>query len=250
VEVARGLGARVVSHERKGFVEPARAFACAQSLGEWILILDADELVPAALARTLRRLAAEDAADVVRIPRLNYLLGEPLLHSGWNPGRDRQVRFFKRGRVVLSGMVHEGPRPEAQARILDLPVAPGLALVHFNYVDTAQFLQKLDAYTSIEARQAYEAGERPSTLLALWRASREFATRYAWHGGWRDGWRGLHLCLLMAGYAIARSAKLHERVLVGRREEVEQRYRHAAERLLAEVGKGNEESQPRPGSGG
>ena len=46
VEIARSFGAHVASHARTGFVEPARAFACAQAAGDWILVLDADELVP------------------------------------------------------------------------------------------------------------------------------------------------------------------------------------------------------------
>lgn len=235
VDIARDLGARVLNHERIGFVEPARAFSCAQARGEWILILDADELVPAPLARELRRIAREDLADAVRIPRLNYILGGPLLHSGWNPDRDRHLRFFKQGHVELSPRIHVGPRIRAGARQLDLPEGPDMALVHFNYTDTAQFLEKLNTYTSVEAQQAQQSGERPSIRLTLWRASRDFAARYLWHGGWRDGWRGLHLCLLMMAYAVARSAKLHELTLVGRREEIEKNYRLAAERLLATV---------------
>ena len=36
-EIARSLGARVLLHEKTGFVEPARAYAEAQALGDWIL---------------------------------------------------------------------------------------------------------------------------------------------------------------------------------------------------------------------
>ncbi|PYU89881.1 MAG: glycosyltransferase family 2 protein, partial [Acidobacteria bacterium] len=73
VEIAREYGAKVYSHEPMGFVEPARAFAVAQAGGDWILILDADEVVPLLLSRRLREIARRDEADVVTLPRLNYL---------------------------------------------------------------------------------------------------------------------------------------------------------------------------------
>ena len=234
-KVARDLGARVVRHDRVGFVEPVRAFSCAQARGEWILLLDADEVVPARLASALLLVAAEDAADVVRIPRLNHILGGPLLHSGWNPERDRHARFFKAGQIVFSDVIHEPPRARPGARVQDLPFEPGNALVHFNYTDVSQFLGKLDTYTSIEALQAVERGDSPDTLRTLTRALREFAVRYLWHGGWRDGWRGIHLCLLMFGYAVVRSAKIHELAHTGGRGAVTERYRREAEALIEGV---------------
>ena len=48
VEIAEEFGARIFTHERVGYADPARAFAFARATGDWILILDADELVPRA----------------------------------------------------------------------------------------------------------------------------------------------------------------------------------------------------------
>jgi glycosyltransferase involved in cell wall biosynthesis len=48
VEIAEAFGARIFTHERVGYADPARAFAFARATGDWILILDADELVPRA----------------------------------------------------------------------------------------------------------------------------------------------------------------------------------------------------------
>ena len=200
----------MASHARTGFVEPARAFACAQAAGDWILVLDADELVPPGLARRLRAIADGDGADVVRVPRVNYMLGAPLLHSGWNPERDRQVRFWRRGAVELPERIHGHPVPRPDMRLHDLPYADGEALVHLSHLDVAAFLDKLNAYTGVEARQALARGERPGAWRALGAATREWLARYLRHGGWRDGWRGLYLSFFMAGYRLAAAAKLAE----------------------------------------
>lgn len=235
-EIARGFGARVFGHERTGFADPARGFGCARATGDWLLVLDADELVPEPLSRRLLSLADNDEADVVRVARLNYLLGGPLRRAGWNPARDRQTRFFKRGRLQMSPLIHQHGTASPGARVVELEDGPGLALVHFNYLDTTHFLHKLDSYTSIEAAEARARGEAPSAPRMLLRAAREFVARYVRHGGYAEGWRGLSLSLLMASYHVAAYAKLAESGEVGSREDAMRRYREEAEGLLGAYG--------------
>ena len=93
VERAKSLGAKMFEHPRVGFVEPARATAVSYASGEWVLILDADEMVPMPLSRELRKIVEQDSADVCRLPRLNYILGKPMLYGQHAPDRDPQVRF-------------------------------------------------------------------------------------------------------------------------------------------------------------
>jgi len=231
-EVARAFGATVATHPRTGFVEPARAFACAQARCDWILVLDADEIVPPALARRLRRVAASDEADVVRVPRINHIFAAPVLHSGWNPERDLQTRFWKKDAVTQPEGIHGHAAPRAAMRVLDLPARDGECLVHLSHADVSAFVAKLDAYTSVEAAQAFARGERPSAVRALRAAAREWLARYVRHGGWRDGWRGFHLSLLMAGYRLTAAAKLAERWDVGGRGVAEARYAAVAESIL------------------
>ena len=72
-------------------------FACDQALGDWILILDSDELLSAAGLRRLRRLTHVPGAHWFSFPRywlveqagrLYYLAGRPYY-------RDRQLRLFR-----------------------------------------------------------------------------------------------------------------------------------------------------------
>lgn len=234
VDVAREFGATVFLHERSAVVEAARGFAIARARCDWVLLLDADELIPAALAQRLRTIAREDRFDVVRIPRLNYLLGAALQRTGWGPMQDLQWRFFRPGCMEASEAIHNGLRPVANARVLALNDAPDLAIVHFVYLDVEHFLAKLNRYTTVEALQARERGGHVTPLGALARALKEFLARYLRHGGFRDGWRGFYLSLLMAFYRLVSAAKLSELEHGVTREEVRTRYDEEAERLLAE----------------
>lgn len=233
VAIARAHGARVLDHPRADCVEAARAFAVAAAREPWVLVLDADEMVPLALSRRLRAIAAADAAGAVRIPRVNHLLGAPLLHTGWGPERDRHVRFFKPAAVELPTRIHGPIAPRAGTRVVDLDVVPGAMLVHFNYADVDDFVARLARYTTVEADQAFARGERDGVARGLVAALREWVVRYVRHGGWRDGWRGAHLALLMAVYRLVVQAKLASRRRLGSGDDVRRAYDREAERVLA-----------------
>jgi glycosyltransferase involved in cell wall biosynthesis len=210
VEIARKYGAAVYSHPKLGFADPARAFAVSKATNQWILVLDADEIVPPTLATRLVEIAQGDGADAVRIPWANYFFGSPLRYSGWGPQQNRHARFFRRDKMHFSDKIHAYMRPSDDARIIDLPTDAGLEVLHFNYTDIGQFIEKLNRYTTIEAQQAHGRRRRTSGAIALWHATREFGVRYVRYQGFRDGWRGFYLAALMAFYRLASDAKLAE----------------------------------------
>lgn len=233
VEVARRFGARVFAHERLGFADPARSVAIEQVRGEWILMLDADEVVPPALARELRAIARGDVTDVVFVPYQNYFLGRPLRHTFVGLFNDKHARFFKRGMLDARDRIHRYARPAPHSRRLTLPRRPELAMQHFGYLDLEHFAEKIDRYTTIEARQMAERGEAAGTLRALRASAGEFLTQYVRYGGILDGWRGFAYSAFMAYYYAAKFGKLRALREVGDRQAVRRIYAEKAERWLA-----------------
>lgn len=232
VEIAREFGAKVYLHGGPGFNYAPREYAIAQASEAWIFVLDADELVPVALSKSLREIASSDAADLVMVPRLNYLLGVPIRHTRWGPNQDMQLRFFKKGMVLASSIAHRDFRPKAGAKVLRIAFDGQNAIVHFNYLDSADFIERLNRYTSIEAQQALERGERSNRIKAIVHSILEFGNRFVRGQGYRDGWRGFYLSLFMMFYRISVYAKLAEREATGGREEIHLAYREEAEQLL------------------
>lgn len=236
-EIAASFGAKVYLHERMGYVEPARAFAMEMATHEWVLMLDADEIVPASLSRRLREIVQNNEADVTLIPRRNYLLGKPLDYAGWGMQQDYQARFFKKGYFQFLDTIHQLGRILKEARVLKLPPQAEYAVSHFNYVDIAHFVEKMNRYTTIEAEAACKGGARTSPFRALNKAIRKFIHVYLQRKGFREGWRGFYLAMLMAFYRFLVQAKLTELQQSGTREEVETFYQQEAERLLKEYEK-------------
>ncbi len=233
VETAHAFGAKVYFHERTAAVEGARSFAVAQATRDWVLLLDADEIIPQPLSAKLLQIASTDAADVVIIPRLNYLLGAPLRHTGWDPREDKHARFFKKDRVEFSPEIHAFIRPVPGARLLTLSGLDNAVMHHFNYLDSEHFLQKLNRYTTVEAEEAFARGEQAGMMKAAYRALKEFASRYIYKQGFRDGWRGFYLSGFMAMYRFSSCAKLQELHTSGGRGEIAEKYRRAAEETIA-----------------
>jgi hypothetical protein len=138
--------------------------------------------------------------------------------------------------VAAGSTIHGFLEIQPNARVLRLTPSDGLAIVHFNYVDVHQFLEKLNRYTDIEAALHYRSPKAGSILRAANRATREFLDRYLRFQGYKDGWRGFYLSALMAMYKLVVAAKVRERQANGDRDAIEATYAAVAEQVLTAYG--------------
>lgn len=233
VEIAKQFGAKVVLEKGPGFNIPARESAVRQATKPWIFVLDADELVPFSLSKALRRIAEANDADMVLVPRLNYLCGRPLQHTWWGPDQDAQPRFFKKGKIVTSSIIHRDLARPGDGKVLRMNFDGSNAIVHFSYLDLTDYIERLNSYTSIEAEQAFGRGTRSTTSRAIALGAKEFVSRYIKARGYMDGWLGFYVSVFMSFYRMATMAKLKELETVGTREKVLDFYRREAESVLS-----------------
>lgn len=193
-ELAQKFTDKIWLYKYSGYVEPARNFALGKATGEWILIIDADEVMPVKLGRRLKSLAQQSDRSFYRIPRRNLIFGKWLRHSGWWP--DYQIRFFQSGTVSWSDEIHSIPVTTGAGT--DLPIDEGHALLHYHYVSMEQYLERLNRYTSQEVRQLKADGYRFVWKNVLLKPANEFLTRFFTWEGYKDGVHGLGLSLLQS----------------------------------------------------
>lgn len=194
-EVAKKHGAKVYNHPYTGYVEPARNFAIEKAKGPWIFIIDADEEIPDNLAKKIKYLAKNpDGRDFFRIPRKNVIFGQWIRHARWWP--DHQIRFFRKGSVVWSEIIHSVS--ETHGVGWDLPGEERFAIVHYHYQSISQYVERLNRYTTIQAQFKIKDGYAFKWRDVISKPTSEFVSRFLAGEGYKDGIHGLALCLLQA----------------------------------------------------
>lgn len=205
VEIARALGAKILKVEDVGYVEPARTAAIAKSNGAWILIVDADERIPKKLQKKILTLIRQDKYDVFQFPFQNMLLGKWIKHSMRWP--DYHARLFKKGFVTWSSAVHGGHT--LTGNVCTLEATQENAFVHWNVTSVAQYLEKIDRYTSVE--RYYDELPQVTPAIVAQRVQGEFFWREYEHSGIEDGMHGFITNKLMEYYRFVEFAKYWER---------------------------------------
>lgn len=236
VEIASEFTDKIYYHERMGYADPARQFALEKASNTWILILDADELVPLKLKEKLEIIIAEDLGDIISIPRINYFFGKKMMHTGWGPLQDTLHRFFKKEYVFITDKIHSHLVEREDARIYEV-TAEDEGIIHFNYVDVEHFLEKLNRYTTIEAKALYETDEDIKFRSVVNQIFNEFRNRYFKLQGRKEGFRGFSLSFLMATYRLVTYTKLklmREYDSKDPASEIEKEYNEVAREIMSE----------------
>lgn len=189
-DLAKKAGARVFDHERTGYVEPARNFAIEKAKNDWVLVLDADERIGKNLGKKLQKITQEDF-HYVAVPRKNIIFGKWIKNSLWWP--DYNIRFFKKGYVSWDEHIHSVPMTTGKG--IDLPAKGRYAIKHLHYTTISQYIQRLDRYTSIQAKERKDEFDWKNTIR---RPASEFLSRYFAGKGYKDGYHGLVLAGLQA----------------------------------------------------
>lgn len=194
VSIAKKLGAKVYSHKKTGYVEPARNFGISKANGEWVFILDADETVGSELGVKIKKMIDEANADYYRVPRKNIIFGKWINHSRWWP--DMNIRLFKKGKVVWSEEIHKVPVTTGKGA--DLPEDEAWAITHNNYESIDAYLERMIRYTKIQSREYIKNGYKFEWMDLIKKPFGEFLSRYFAGEGYKDGLHGLVLASLQS----------------------------------------------------
>jgi glycosyltransferase involved in cell wall biosynthesis len=214
--VARNWGAFVFSRPNLANLNVNKNFLFDQATSDFILSLDADEVVPEETAREIQEVLADDPPQSgFLLPRRNYWLGQWLRHGGHYP--DWQLRLFRRGNGRFPERhLHERIRVEGRIGRLRHP------LDHFPYETREECLRKLEFYTSFEADFLFDEGFGPSAFCAFkylyWMPAQRFLRRYILKRGFLDGEAGWEAALMDMRNFRLRYQKLCQRIRESREE--------------------------------
>jgi (heptosyl)LPS beta-1,4-glucosyltransferase len=198
VTICREYTEHVVQTDWPGFgIQKQRALD--RATGEWVLALDADEVVDPQLRREIDWTLAQQSPphQAYRLSWLTHAFDTTLHHGHW---ARTPLRLFRRdcGRFTPA-TVHEKITVSEECRV-GLLQAP---LHHFSYRDVAHARSKLTRYAALQARERHARGKRSSSFAVAWlRAGLNWIDNYLLRAAFLDGRGGWTMSRLTAAYTL------------------------------------------------
>ncbi|TGL87729.1 glycosyltransferase family 2 protein [Leptospira congkakensis] len=205
VEIAKSLGARVFFRKFVNYADQ-KNFAIEQTKYDWVLAIDADEVVSDGLKSEITELFTDNKLQSVGylVPRLTYYLGKWIRFGGYYP--NYQIRLFKKTAGEFSGgLVHE------RVKLIGKPIKLKNPLFHYSYKNISDHLQFIDRYSSLFAEEEFRKGKRSSVFWAFLKACFKGFYMYWIRLGILDGKQGFVLALLGFYYNFLKYLKLYEK---------------------------------------
>ncbi|MEM1326789.1 MAG: glycosyltransferase family 2 protein [Bacteroidota bacterium] len=198
------MGARVIEQDFLGYVGQKNK-ATDAATHDYILSLDADEVLSEALIASILAVKKNWEADAYRFNRLNHYNGHPIRYGGWYP--DRKTRLFDRRKARWGGgQLHETIVVEKGATVKHLEGD----LLHHSYQNIADHLARMNRYTDIMAAEAAAKGEFPSILKIIFAPIWKFWQMYLFKGGFLDGYYGFVVAVMGSYYKFLKYTKTRE----------------------------------------
>lgn len=205
VAIAKSLGAKIIFHDRRGFVEPARYFAISQASNEWVLVLDADEMMTEKLANELKKISMSDTYDIVLFLKLYNYFGKYLRYGGFF--NYKVPLFFKKEKYLEVYTKDEEKLHRNFENLKNVKnkicLSKEYYIVHDAYPSIEKYLKKtLVDYSIIDSIGRFKSGEKVSFVKLLITPLKEFIMRYIFLQGFRDGKIGFITCYLKSQYTF------------------------------------------------
>jgi glycosyltransferase involved in cell wall biosynthesis len=234
VEIARSYGAQVVQFHYQGGWPKKRQWAMdtLPFAYEWILLLDADEVLTSELTEEIHSAILVPAINGYSILLRTWFLGRPLRYGDvglW------KLALFRRCKGRYECRLKEQDTSMADMEVHEHVVVDGATsklrnpLIHHNVESLSRYIQKHDQYSNWEAQVLLQRGddkELPPTPFGTqaqrrrWLKRKLFAVpgspvllflyRYILRLGFMDGVPGLIYCGFQAVQMFHTKAKIYE----------------------------------------
>jgi glycosyltransferase involved in cell wall biosynthesis len=204
VEICESYGCRVLLREFKGYGDQ-KQFAVNEAGNDWILSVDADEVVTGGLKNEIINLLQQE-----KIPFCGYeicfslfYMGKIMKHSG--VASEPKLRLFNRRSGTFEfSYVHEGVK-------LNSPVGRlKNAIIHYSYDSIYHHLEKSNIYTTLAAKQNKLQGKRYHKMWVAVKFPVTFLIHYFIKGGILDGYPGFMWSFFAAFHTTVKIAKTIE----------------------------------------
>lgn len=197
IEVAKNFTDKIfIESDWQGFGEQRRR-AESYASNEWVFAIDCDEVVSEELrGEIISNLANAKDTDVFCVNRLTNFCGKFIYHSGWYP--DKIARIYNKNNFRYnSALVHEAlDCKKGQKKHLKGD------LLHYQYDDIYQYINKRNRYAMLGADAKHRKGKKSGLLQATSSAIFAFIRHYFLRLGFLDGRLGFTIAIIQMQYTF------------------------------------------------
>lgn len=203
IDSAKKAGATVFAHSKKNEFAGQRNWAMEQARNEWVLYIDADEVVGENLKQEIISLPSTNLPVSYAIPRRDFFWNTELKHGETKKARNQGiVRLIKKGSGVWTGAVHETFTSSGSVGRL------GAFLDHYSHDSLSSFIQDINIYSTLRAEELAREGKKISPIELIIIPFGKFFYTYFILLGFLDGPAGFVYSFVMSFHSFLVRAKL------------------------------------------
>ncbi|MES2002963.1 MAG: glycosyltransferase family 2 protein [Bacteroidota bacterium] len=202
--IVTSSGARLLETNWEGY-GPNKNKGVSIAKHEWILSIDADEIVDEVLLQQLQQLSLTDQAIVYNI-RFRAFLGDAMIRYGeWS--NDQHIRLYNRNHVGWNeAAVHESLPFPAHTKTVTLKGY----IHHYTSRNIDDFAAKTVNYAMLNAQKYHAAGKKSGWLKCHVAPAFSFIKNYLFRFGFLDGEAGFTVARMNAWYTWLKYIRLRE----------------------------------------
>jgi glycosyltransferase involved in cell wall biosynthesis len=180
-----------------------KTVALEKASHDWVLFLDADEVVTPELQVEIRKTINSGTPHAAFWCFRKFMFEqEPLKYSGWQT--DKNYRLFRKSRASFSDrkLVHETLEVFGSSGILEN------TLIHYCYKNYDDYRSKMLHYGRLKAKEDFYREKKFNYLLMGVKPTWKFIHHYVFRLGFLDGRKGMTICYLNALGVLERYREL------------------------------------------
>ncbi|MBT8286145.1 MAG: glycosyltransferase family 2 protein [Flavobacteriaceae bacterium] len=193
---------KVVQHPFTNFTLQ-KTFALSQATYNWILFLDADEIVPAGLRKEIEETVKQESPHAAYWFYRKFMFERKALKfSGWQT--DKNYRLFQKDKAKFSDkkIVHETLEVDGTSGILNEK------LIHYCYKNYEDYKGKMLRYGQLKAKEDFYREKSFNYFSYFLKPAWKFFNHYILRLGILDGKKGVTICYLNALGVLERFREL------------------------------------------
>ncbi len=206
VEQAKKLGARVFLNHLNDDFSKQRNFAMESAKGEWVLFIDADEIVSVELKHEIKRTLYLTVPEIAYyIKRRDWFWGREVIHGEVaSAAQYGIIRLVKKGSGRYAGQVHEEFKPNGPTGILIN------YLDHYPHQTLTEFINGVNKYSTLRAQELVQKEVRDNIVVTIMYPFGKFFYTYFVKRGFLDGAAGFVYSFMMSFHSFLVRAKSYQ----------------------------------------